>query len=243
VGAQLALVLRVSRLSGRAVARLAGYRAEDGVRVHVDEIGALGADDLDPALQRLAKGMALGRPARQVAEIDSVTAREIQPRLRRPTVNAVGFRIGSLAPLWRPEPGRRTGIASGLGVLWSFDADGWMADLTADFVASDFDPSSSPDRLGAVGASLFRPFSRGDSGLYAGGGVALAASRLGGPLGGNGLQLRGTVGWLTGRLSDASFRVEATAFLDTYAETERGTGKDVRVPGVWLSLIVTPAPK
>ncbi len=241
IGADAALVLRVSRLSGRATARLAAYRAADGARLHVDEIGALGADDLDPALQRLAKGLALGRPARQVAEVDTVTERETQPRLRRPSASGTGYRVGAMGLVNRPDPGRRTGLVSGLGFLWSYDADAWMADLALDFATSDLDPTSNPDRLVAFGASVLRPFSREDTSLYAGGGLALVASRLGGREGGSGLQLRGTVGWLAGRLSDTSFRVEATGFLDTFPEKERGTGRDVRVGGLWLSLVVTPS--
>lgn len=241
VGADAGLVLRVSRLSGRATVRLAAYRALDGARLHVDEIGALGADDLDPALQRIARGLALGRPARQVAEVDTVTERETQPRLRKPTVSTVGYRIGGMALVNRPVPGERTGLVSGMGILWTYDADGWLADLSLDFATSDLDWSSNPDRLLAFGASVFRPLTRGDNSLYVGGGAALTASRLGGPQGGSGLQLRATAGWLAGRLSDASFRVEGTLFYDTYAETERGTGRDVRVGGLWLSLIVTPS--
>src|SRR5512133_3974126 len=80
--AALAVTLRIARLGANASVRLAAYRP-DGSAAHVDEIGAASPDDLDAAVARLARALAEGRSARALAEIDTVTARESDPFLRR----------------------------------------------------------------------------------------------------------------------------------------------------------------
>jgi hypothetical protein len=96
LGARLAATLRVSRLGAVGIARLAVYAVEGGVMpVHLDELPVRGADDLEPALQRLAEGLARGTAAPGVAQIDTVTEREADPGLykQRTASRMIGMRL------------------------------------------------------------------------------------------------------------------------------------------------------
>jgi hypothetical protein len=241
-GAAVAVTLRVSRLGSTALVRLGVY-GPDGALVHADQLSALGPDDLDPVLERLAKGLAEGGFARDLAEIHTVTAHEEQPFRKRPASAAAGIRLGALMPVNRPDPAARTGALSGLGLVSWWDADAFLADVSLDFYTSDVDPLSNPDRLLAVSTGVYLPLSRGNVAPFVGGGLSWAWSKLGGARGGSGLQPRAAAGLLIGRLSDVSVRVEAAYFWSLYPERELGTGREVRVQGAAFALVLQAAPR
>jgi hypothetical protein len=236
-GAALGLSLRVSRLGAVALARLAAYDSA-GALFHADELSALGPDDLDPVLRRLAEGLARRSPARDLAEIDTVTLKESRPLLKRQASYAAGLRLGALVPLERADPDQRTGVVGGLGLVGFFDARSWLADLSLDAWVSDIDFTSDPDRAFQVSTGLYLPFSRGDVAPYLGGALAFGYSKFGGDEGGSGLSARAVAGLLLGRLSDVSVRVEWGYFWNFYDEVERGTGEPVRVHGGSFSVMV-----
>ena len=92
-GADLAVTLRISRLGQNALVRMGAYRP-DGSVAQVDELSAATPDDLDPVLQRLARGLATGRPARTVAEVDTVTQKESDAYRKMQATNVFGLRLG-----------------------------------------------------------------------------------------------------------------------------------------------------
>ena len=236
-GAALGVTLRVSRLGATALARLGAYLT-DGASFHSDELSALGPDDLDPVLRRLAEGLASRSPARDLAEIDTVTLRESRPLLKRQASYAAGLRLGALVPLERADPDQRTGVVAGLGLVGFFDARSWLADISLDAWVSDLDFTSDPDRAFQVSTGLYLPFSRGDVAPYLGGALAFGYSKFGGDEGGTGLSARAAAGLLLGRLSDVSVRVEWAYFWNLYDEVERGTGEPVRVQGGAFSVML-----
>jgi hypothetical protein len=236
-GTPVAVTLRVSRLQHTALARLAAYR-QDGALVHSDELGALGPDDLDPVLRRLAEGLARGGRGRDLAQIDTVTLREAQPLPRRPASGAAGLRLGGLVPMRRADPERRSGVISGIGLAGLWDARSWFAEVAFDAYVSDLDFSSNPERSFVLSTSVYLPFTRGDVAPYAGGGLGFGYSKLGGSEGGSGLSARASAGLLMGRLSDASFRAEWGLFWNFYDEVERGTGEPIRGYGATFSIVV-----
>lgn len=237
--AALAVTLQVSRLAATGLARLGAY-GPDGALLHQDELGVLGADDLDPALRRLAGGLASGRLARDLAEIDTVTAREEAPLRKVRAYTAFGLELGGLVPVGFPSSGRETGSSAVVGLQWYYDARDWLADVTLSGFASSLDPYWRPDRGLSLGVGVHYPFSRQNVAPYLGARVAWAAMRLAGESG-SGLQGRGVAGLLLGRLSDVSVRVELGWFVNAFPLRDPATGKDARVQGATLSVVLVSA--
>ena len=237
VGAPLAATLRVSRLGAVGLARFAVYRDGSGaVPVHVDELPAKGVDDLEPALQRIAQGFAAGRPARSMAEIDTVTEREADPRLykQRTAARYFGLRLGSTFVLDRTGGG--TGALSGLGLAWQYDARTFLVDWGMDLQWSQtLDPTyhGGRDWLFGLGMGIYYPFSRGDAAPYLGAGASYLWENFGGD-GGHGIALRGAAGVVLGRLSTVQARLEAGYQVNTFTETDT-SGRSHRGHGPTLS--------
>ncbi len=240
--ASLAVAVHVARLADSAIVRLAAYGPDGGV-LHTDQLGALGADDLDPALRRLADALAKGSRARQVAEIDTVTAREEAPLRKMVSSQAYGLRLGALLPVKRPDPDGTTGGPASLGLVWQYDARSWLADVSLEGFVSNLDSRRADrDRGGSLGIGLYLPLSRQDTGPYVGAGLAYAATRFD-DRSGSGLQGRAAAGLLLGRLADVSVRVELGWFVNAFPIRQVGTDRDVYVNGgtVSLTLVSTDA--
>jgi hypothetical protein len=240
-GAPLAVALHVSRLGATGMARV-GLYAQDGALLHADQLSVLGPDDLDPALQRLAEGIVRDASARDLARIDTVTAREELPLRKRPAHVAAGLALGAIVPLNRPEPGREIASAGGLGLVLSYDARGWIADVSLEGFTSSLDPDDDPDRGLALGMGVYLPFSKADAAPYLGVQVAWAAVHFAGE-GASGIQARGVGGLLLGRLSSVSARLQVGYFVDAFPIRAPDTGKDVYVRGAIASLVLVAAPR
>jgi hypothetical protein len=219
--AALAVTLRVARLGATASVRLAAYRP-DASLAHVDEIGASGPDDLDPAIRRLALGLAEGRTARALAELDSVTEREADPYLRFVATNVFGIRLGSVFVMNRASA-PDSHLASGGGLFWLHDARSWLADLSFDVFGTE------DDSLVALGLGAYYPFGRRNLAPYLGGGLSYAWVDTGGRDGGQGLQLRAAAGVLFGRLSTVQLRLEASWAVNAFEESP-APGAPAKVP-------------
>jgi hypothetical protein len=238
-GAWLAVAVHVARLDGTAVVRVAAY-APDGTLVHADELGALGADDLDPALQRLADALAIGGRAAEVATIETVTAKEEAPLRKMTAWAAGGLRIGGILPLRRPDPTATPGGISGLGLVAYHDARDWLADVSLEFYTSNLDAwRSDPDRALALALGVYKPFSKGNAAPYLGLGAAYTVGRFNWATG-QGVQARAMAGLLLGRLSNVAARFEAGWFLNAFPV--RGpAGQDVYVQGAMMSITLVSA--
>jgi hypothetical protein len=241
-GVPLAATLRVSRLGEVGVVRLAVYRGDAGnVPVHVDELPAKGTDDLIPALQRLAEGFAARVPARQLAQIDTVTAREADPDVykHRTVARLFGFRLGSTFVL-DPADGRdETAALSGFGLAWRYDARTFMADIGVDLQWSQtLDASFDGDRdwLFDVALGAYYPFLRGDVTPYLGGSVVYLWSDTGRGTG-SGLALRPALGLLLGRLTNVQIHAEAGYQVNTFTEKD-ALGARHRGHGPTVSLAI-----
>lgn len=235
-GATLALTLRVARLGDTFSARLGAYRA-DGSTAHADELGGRGPDDLDPALERLALGLARGREARTVAQIHTVTARETPPLAKQRANGGVALRLGMLGARLRPDPLERHGVASGIGLAYHYDARTYLAEIGVEGYTSDVDPHGDPDRALAIAMSAWLPFGKGNAAPFVGGGAAYTVGTFGGE-GGAGLQARAGGGLLVGRLTDVPVRFEVGYFWNLHPERESGTRNDVYVHGVTAAIVI-----
>ncbi|HET9552388.1 MAG TPA: hypothetical protein VFP50_05420 [Anaeromyxobacteraceae bacterium] len=221
-GTARAVTLRISRLGSTASVRLAAYR-QDGAQVHADELTAGTPDELTPVLRRLAEGLATGRPARDLAEIDTVTSQEADAYLKYTATSCFGATLGTIVSTNRAGTAEARGVPGG-GIFWLYDARAYLAEV--DFQVF----SGSGDRATAFGLTLARPFSTGNLAPYAGGGLAYTWTSFGGQ-GAHGLSLRAVAGLLVGRLSNVQVRLEAGYFYATYPEVPDAGGPGVRSHG------------
>jgi hypothetical protein len=223
-GADLAVTLRVSRLGANAHVRMGAYRP-DGSVAHVDELVAATPDDLDPVLQRLAKGFAEGRPARTVAEVDTVTQKEAEAYKKMQATNVFGLRLGGAMIMNRAGADEDSGTAAGLGIFWLYDARSYLADVGLDYFGGE------GGHLFSIGLGAYYPFSRGNTSPYLGGGLAYSFVETGGD-GGSGLALRAGGGVLFGRLSNVQIRADISFWINTFSEETDPAGDSVKPYGV-----------
>jgi hypothetical protein len=234
-GASIAVVLNVSRLGETAVVRLAAY-APTGALVHEDRIGALGPDDLDPALERLARGLLGGRRAAEIATIDTVTAKEERPLPKMTAFMAGGLKLGSILPVHAPLADVRRGGAGGLGAVWYYDAREWLADVSIEGYTSNLDAwRPDPDRALVIAMGVYRPLSKGNVAPYLGLGAAYTVARFN-FVTGHGIQPRALAGVLVGRLSNVAMRIEAGWFVNAFPVREAATGREIYSHGALASM-------
>ena len=212
-GADLAIALRLTHFGSSARLRLTAYATSTAQVVYWDSILINGGpDELDVAIERLVHGMQSGKPVRDSAELETVTAKETMALNRREANKSFGIRITSLLPSNAPD-GQFDPVTAG-GLCWLYDARSWMADLTGDL------GGGSDGRFiidAAIGA--YYPLLRDDFTPYIGGVVRWAYMTLGGQ-GASGLVLQPTAGVLLGRLSSVQLRGEVGYFFNTFAEQE-----------------------
>lgn len=208
-GAELAVVLHVTRLGNTARLRLTAY-ASNGQVVYVDELPAATPDDMPPVLARLAQGLATGKSARETADIETVTDKEGEPLRKRRATSVWGLEIGYLLPLHDPHDGEQLALP-GLALFWLYDARTFLADI-----AVGFHTDSHEGDLW-VGLGVYYPFSRSDFSPYVGGGLRYAHAEYGGG-GASGIVALASVGVLLGRLSSVQIRGELSYFVNMFTE-------------------------
>jgi hypothetical protein len=218
VGADLAVVAHLTRLSGTGRVRLVAYRVLDGSIAHADSLSISGGpDDLDPALKRLAVALATGRPASQTADIESVTQKEADPLLKQEANKIFGLRLSSLVATNRPgdlDPQ----LFPGIGVFWMYDARSFLGEVSIDLHLRNGDDASGGGF--AVGIGGYYPFSRENFTPYLGGALSYAFVNDFGGSGATGIRVLPTVGFLFGRLSTVQIRGELGYFFNTFGERE-----------------------
>jgi len=213
VGAEIAVVLRITRLNKTARVRMGAIRVSDGQPVYWGTLNADGGpDDLDPVLARLAKGMAVGKPPRDTADLETVTEADSNELKKREASKTFGFHIASLFALDRA--GGDAGAIPGFGISWMYDARSWLADLSLDLYHSSHDSGYT------AGVGMYYPFSRGDVSFYAGGAARWAYAQFGGK-GEAGLMLQPAGGLLIGRLSSVQIRAELGYFVNAFREESK----------------------
>jgi hypothetical protein len=213
VGASLAIVVHLTRLAGTGRLRMIAYDVGSGSYSHADSIAiAGGPDDLDPALKRLAVGLATGQPASQTADIESVTQKESDPLLKQSATKIFGLRLGALVAFNRPA-GLETAALPGLGIFWMYDARSFLGEVGLDLHTADSGHGF------AISIGGYYPFSRGNLTPYLGTSASYSFVDLGGA-GANGIRVTPAFGVLFGRLSTVQFRGEFGWFFNTFGERD-----------------------
>jgi hypothetical protein len=220
-GASRAGVLRLVGLGATLRSTFTVYDASSGRPVHQDDMPADTAEDLDPAMERLAKGYAKGLSAASVAEIDTVTAKESRPIQRVEAARSFGFRLGMV---W-PNTSATLDHGTGVGMFWAYDTRAFLADL-----AIDGTWGQDVHQL-TFGFGAYYPFSKTNVSPYLGGGVRYAWVDYG-SFSNNGFQLYAAGGLIVGRLSTVSIRLQAEYWLNTFSNG----GEQVSGAGASLGL-------
>jgi hypothetical protein len=222
VGAEVALVLRITHFGNSARLRLTAYSAATGQVAYWDSILIVGGpDDFDVAIARLVRGMQAGKPSRETSELETVTLAETRPFNRRQTSGSVGVHVLALLPF--DTAGGGAAPIPGAGIYGLYDARAWMADVAFDLGGHDgrtfFDA--------AIGG--YYPLRREAVTPYVGGVVRWAEMQLGGQ-GADGLAVEPTVGVLVGRASSTQLRGDLGYFFDTFGERELAASSTVEPP-------------
>jgi hypothetical protein len=213
VGAELAVVVRVTHFGSSARLRLTAYSTGTAQVTYWDSILINGGpDELDVAIERLVNGMKTGKPVRDSAELETVTSRETMALNRREANKSFGLRITSLLP-FNQAAGDFQPLTAG-GLFWLYDARNWMAGIALDIGGGSGNRFFMDASLGA-----YYPLLREDFTPYIGGEVRWAEMQLGGS-GASGMVLQPTIGILLGRLSSVQIRAEVGYFFDTFGETQ-----------------------
>ncbi len=216
VGAELAIVVRLTHFGNSARVRLTAYATGTAQVVYWDSILIHGGpDELDVAIQRLVNGLKTGKPVRDSAELETVTAKETMALNRRAANRSFGVRITSLLPF--DQAGNSFEPVTAGGLFWLYDARSWMADIAFDIGGGDGGRFFMDAAIGA-----YYPFLREDFTPYVGGQIRWAKMDLGGA-GGGGATLQPTFGLLLGRLSSVQIRAEVGYFFNTFGESESET--------------------
>jgi hypothetical protein len=206
VGAGRAAVLRLVTLGTTMRARLTVYDASSGAVVHNDEMAADAVADLDPALERLAKGYAGGKAASKSADMDTLTVKESQPVPKIQATSSFGFRISGLSPT-------NTDISdvkgTGGGIYWLYDARALLIDLGFDGYWAEGVHNYS------AGFGAYLPLTKRNLAPYVGGGARYAWSDFGRGRG-RGFQPYASLGMIFGRLSTAGLRGEVEWWWNSY---------------------------
>jgi hypothetical protein len=211
LGAEQAIVLRITHFGNSARIRLNTYAVPSGQVVYWDSIAiANGPDELDTVVQRLVHAMIAGKPVRESAEIDTVTEKESDTFKRRNANKSFGIHLFTLMPL--NTANNSFSAIPGSGIFWLYDARSWMADISFDLGGRDNHHAFYDAAIG-----VYYPFLREDITPYLGGIVRLARMDLGGQ-GAGGLTLQPTAGLLLGRLSSVQLRGEVGYFFNTFGE-------------------------
>jgi hypothetical protein len=231
LGAEFAVVLRVTHFGNSARMRLTEYAAGSAQVVYWDSILiAGGPDEMDVAIQRLVHGMQIGKPVRDSAELETVTDRETQMLNRREANKSFGIHLFTLLPT-NSAGSSFTAVPAG-GIFWLYDARSWMTDIALDI--------GGHDGTFLIDASIggYYPFLREDFTPYIGGVVRWAEMKLGGN-GASGLTFQPTAGVLLGRLSSVEMRGEVGYFFNTFAEQELVTTSGATVTHVGQGFVLS----
>jgi hypothetical protein len=212
IGAEQAIVLRLTHIGSTARVRLTVYSAGSGQVAYWDSIVVSGGpEELDVALERLARAFHIGRPVRDSAELETVTVKEGQSLNRRSASRSFGVHIFTLLPLG--SAGGTGGPVPAGGIFWLYDARSWMADI-----ALDAGGQGNREYFGvAIGG--YYPLLREDFTPYVGGMFRWAHMNLGGQ-GASGIIVQPTAGILLGRLSSTQLRAEVGYFVSSFGERE-----------------------
>jgi hypothetical protein len=213
MGADYYLKGSLNRIGESVIVNVTLIETATGNKVWFDQLKAMGPEDLDPIMQRIAKALGTDEKAANDNDIYAVTNNESVQLKQKQTNNSFGLSLGGIQMLMP-----NTLQATMIGVGWYFDARNVIVDIRPSI-------STNPSKLFMfnVALDLFRPHTTKSNTFFYGGGASFSYTDItmsdnisSYEVDGTGLSFSLGGGYLLNRNAGASVRIGAYAFYALY---------------------------
>jgi hypothetical protein len=158
----------LSKLGGKVLVRVRTLRAGESAPYYADQFSAVGEEDLDVVMRRVAEGISTGRPNSDRATVESITGAEALTPRRRLVRSGPGVRAGFLYPRGESYAGKER--LTHFRVVWKMEAKDFLVETSTILGWNATGNAVDWTLLDLFGARIF---GLGDMATYAGGGVGL----------------------------------------------------------------------
>lgn len=156
----------LSKLGGKVLVRVHVLRAGESIPWFTDQFSAVGEEDLDVVMLRMAEGISTGRPNSDRATLESITGTEALTPRRRLVRSGPGVRAGFLLPRGESYAGKDR--LTHFRVVWKTEGKDFLVETST--VPLGWNGTADMTLLDLFGARIF---GLGDVAPYAGGGIGL----------------------------------------------------------------------
>lgn len=209
-GADVYVLGYVTRLGETSIVQVRGYALVGDAPVYADHITVGRAEDMAPALRRMARALATGGKAATTRDIYTVTEKEERALRREEVAKYFGVRLGGVSFV----AGGPDELLTGAGVYGLYDARFALFDLSFSVFGGGGSSHVSLD-LGA-----YYPLTDTALTPYLGGGLSLSALEPEFGYGAGGLGVFAAAGVILARTSSVNVRADVRYLLNTYETGE-----------------------
>jgi hypothetical protein len=196
----------LNRIGESVIVNVTLIETVTGNKVWFDQLKAMGPEDLDPIMQRIAKALGTDKKAVNDNDIYAVTTNEAAELKQKQTNNTIGIGIGGIQ-MMSPSSTQLTNLS----LIWSFDA----RNIFVDFRPSLAFNGRTGDVLFNAALELFKPHTTKSNSFFYGGGVGFSIADMDGHSG-NGINIAGGGGYLINRNSSACVQLSSNIFYSLY---------------------------
>jgi hypothetical protein len=205
MGADYFLKGSLNRIGESVIVNVTLIETATGNKIWFDQLKAMGPEDLDPIMQRIAKALGTDKKAANDNDIYAVTNNETAGLKQKQTNNSFGVGIGGMQIL---TPGSMQ--LTNLSAIWNFDARNFIMGIRTSLALN----TRTDYYMFHLGLEMYRPHTTKSNTLFYGGGVGYSATDLGGS--GSGMSLNAGGGYLINRNSAASFQLGLNYFYSLF---------------------------
>ena len=210
-GADVYVLGYVTRLGETSIVQVRGYALAGDTPVYADHLTVGRAEDMEPALRRMARAFATGTKAASNRDIYSVTEKEERELRRERATKYFGVRLGGLSF----AAGGPDELLTGAGIYGLYDARFALFDLSA----SVFGGGGSG--YFAIDLGAYYPLTDSAVTPYLGGGLSLSSLAPESGDSDGGLGVFGAGGVILARTSSVNVRADVRYLLNTYETGEQ----------------------
>lgn len=206
MGADYFLKGSLNHIGESVIANVTLIETATGNKVWFDQLKAMGPEDLDPIMQRIAKALGTDKKAADDNDIYAVINNESSQLKQMQTNNSFGLGIGGIQIL-SPNSTQLTNLS----LIWNFDARNFLMGIRPSLAFN----TRTDQALFNLVLELYKPHTSKSNTFFYGGGVGFAIADLAGHSG-TGLNLGAGGGYLLNRNSAASLQLGANIFFSLY---------------------------
>jgi hypothetical protein len=205
-GADAYVLGYVTRLGDTSIVQLRAYPPAGEMPLFADHLTVTRAEDMEPALRRLAKALATGGKAANTRDIYTVTDREALELRRERAAKYFGVRLGGLT-FFEGGPDQ---LLTGVGIYGLYDARFALFDLAASVYGG------GDSTYLAIDLGGYYPLSDTAVTPYVGGGLSLSRTSPAEGKDAGGLGVFAGAGVILARTSSVNVRADVRYLLNTY---------------------------